>query len=265
MRFVLLFFLVLPLFAKPLITVSIAPQSFFVKQIAGDSVDINELILPNMDEHNLDFKPSIIKKLEKSDIYFTIGLEFENLIIDKFKSNFNLNIIATSKNKIHEHEHHHDHSHDPHIWLDPILVKDQINIIAKALIKQYPNNTKIYETNLIKFQKYIDDLDKEIKTILKNKKNTKFVVYHPSWDYFAKRYNLEQISIEVDGKEPKINDLKKLIMLIKKENINTIFIQPGFSQNAIKALAKENNIKLITLDHLARQWDKELLKIAKHI
>ena len=81
---------------KPIISVSIPPQSYFVRQITGDTLEINEIIPLNTDEHNFDFKPSTMKRLEKSDIYFTIGLEFEKPMLDKFKDMFkNLKIIDT--------------------------------------------------------------------------------------------------------------------------------------------------------------------------
>ncbi|EAI5316977.1 ABC transporter substrate-binding protein, partial [Campylobacter jejuni] len=118
-----------------LVSVSIAPQAFFVKKIAASTLDVNVILPPNSNEHNFEFKPSTMKKLEKSDIYFTIGLEFEKVFTDKFKQNFsklqvvnmqkNIALIQTHDTHEHSHEHeHHEHEHfDPHTWLDPILVQ----------------------------------------------------------------------------------------------------------------------------------------------
>ncbi|MCR2057219.1 zinc ABC transporter substrate-binding protein [Campylobacter helveticus] len=260
------------LMAKPVVSVSIAPQEFFVKKIAGDSVEINTLLPQNSDEHTFEFKASHLSKLEKSDLYFTMGLEFEKVFLDKFKRNFpNLSIVNTQKN-IHflefeeEHEHHdhdHDHAKDIHTWLDPILVKILATNIATALKEKYPQNAKIYEANLQKFHKELEQLNLQINEDLKGIKNRKFIVYHPSWAYFAKRYHLEQIPVEIAGKEPKISDLKRIIKKAREENIKVIFVQPGFPENAARVLAKECNARIAMINHLSKEWDKELLETTK--
>ena len=302
-------------FAKPLVSVSIPPQKYFVEKIAANTLDINVIIPASTDEHNFDFKPATMKKLEKSDIYFTIGLEFERVFADKFQSNFaNLQVIDTGKdlrNLATSHEHsenahksshdenahthlsdensqlndknshthnayeHHAHKHsnshethsekDPHIWLDPILVKIQASTIAKALIAKYPQNKALYEANLAKFQAELDALNAEISALFEKSKNKKFIIYHPSLAYFAARYHLVQIPVEIEGKEPKTNDLQRLVSVAKKENIKTIFVQKGFSQNAAKSLAKELKASIVELNHLSDDYSKNLLEIAKKI
>lgn len=293
-------------FAKPLVSVSIPPQKYFVEKIAANTLDINVIIPASTDEHNFDFKPTTMKKLEKSDIYFTIGLEFERVFADKFQSNFaNLQVIDTGKDlrnlkTLHEHSedahthlsgensqlndknshthnayerhaHKHSNSHethsekDPHIWLDPILVKIQANTIAKALIAKYPQNKALYEANLAHFQAELDALNAEISALFEKSKNKKFIIYHPSLAYFATRYHLVQIPVEIEGKEPKTKDLQRLVSVAKKENIKTIFVQKSFSQNAAKSLAKELKASVVELNHLSDDYSKNLLEIAKKI
>lgn len=294
-------------FAKPLVSVSVPPQKYFVEKITANTLDINVIIPAGVDEHNFDFKPATMKKLEKSDIYFTIGLEFERVFADKFQSNFaNLQVIDTGKDlrnlatshthskddhdEHHNHAGHDDHDHDehahgkdehhthkhsnshethgendPHIWLDPILVKIQASTIAKALIAKYPQNKALYEANLIKFQAELDALNAEISALFEKSKNKKFIIYHPSLAYFAARYHLVQIPVEIEGKEPKTKDLQRLMSVAKKENIKTIFVQKGFSQNAAKSLAKELKASVVELNHLSDDYSKNLLEIAKKI
>lgn len=294
-------------FAKPLVSVSVPPQKYFVEKIAANTLNINVIIPAGVDEHNFDFKPATMQRLEKSDIYFTIGLEFERVFADKFQSNFaNLQVIDTGKDlrnlkTLHEHskddhdEHHNhagydDHDHDehahgkdehhahkhsnshethsekdPHIWLDPILVKIQASTIAKALIAKYPQNKALYEANLAHFQAELDALNAEISALFEKSKNKKFIIYHPSLAYFAARYHLVQIPVEIEGKEPKTKDLQRLVSVAKKENIKTIFVQKGFSQNAAKSLAKELKASVVELNHLSDDYSKNLLEIAKKI
>ena len=215
-----------------------------------------------------------MKKLEKSDIYFTIGLEFEKVFTDKFKQNFsklqvvnmqkNIALIQTHDTHEHSHEHeHHEHEHfDPHTWLDPILVQTMALNIYDTLIQKYPQNENLYKENLDKFLAELDSLNLQIASKLEKLKNREFVVYHPSWTYFAKRYNLTQIPVEILGKEPKSKDLQKLITLMKDKNLKVIFVQNGFPENAAKTLAKECDAKIYKIDHLSYDWENELLKTA---
>ena len=283
---------------KPLVSVSIAPVSYFVQKIAQNSVDINLIIPPNSDEHTLDFKPSVVADLQKSAVYFTIGLEIEAILAQKFKG---IKIVDISEgvakiNDTHEHNHesHDSHSHkdshahdshesdshnreshahshdshsrkDPHIWLDPILVKTLAKNITNTLRKLYPQNAKFYAQNLADFEKELDSLHAQITQILSQSKHKKFIIYHPSLSYFAKRYNLTQIPVEILGKEPKARDLQDLITIAKKEQIRTIFMQKGFAQKSAQTLAKELGANVAQINHLSDEWDKEMLNIARQI
>ncbi|HEG0284987.1 TPA: zinc ABC transporter substrate-binding protein [Campylobacter coli] len=261
--------------AKPVVSVSIAPQAFFVKKIAGQSVIINTILPQNTDEHNFEFKPSTMKELEKSDIYFTIGLEYEKSYLNKIRQNFpKLKIIDTQENisllefeeydeNTPEEEHHEEHNVlDIHTWLDPVLVKIQAQNIYNALTKEYPHNKTMYQENLNTFLNELDHLDAKIQSKFNNKKEKEFIVYHPSWAYFAKRYGLVQIPVEINGTEPKIKELQKLIQKAKTKNIKIIFVQPGFPEDASKVLAKEIDANIVSINHLSEDWHNELLKTA---
>lgn len=262
----------LSLYAKALVSVSIAPQAYFVQKIAKDTLDVNIVIPPNANEHTFEFKPSGILKLEKSDIYFTANLEFEKIWILKLKDELkNTKIVSMQKDikllpmQEHAHEGHHHHGMDPHTWLDPLLVKTMAKNTALALIEQYPQNKAFYEQNLENFLKELDALNLKIQSVFKDIKSRYFLVYHPSWGYFAKRYDLIQVPIELEGKEPKPKDLQNLSKLIKKEQINTIFIPKAANNNTIKSIASTHNLKIIELDHLAYDFENTLLEDAKNI
>lgn len=260
------------LFAKPIVTTTILPTKFLVEQIANDTVQINTMIAKGADPHTYEPKTKQMELVEKSDIYFSVGSEFDKLWVKKFEKLYpNLLIVNTDENikKInyendeyneHEkdsHKEHSSHEHsglDIHIWLDPILMKTQALNIKNALSNKYPNNSKLYESNYEKLIQKIDEVDNYAKTKLKNVKNKKFIVYHPSWGYFAKRYNLIQIPIEFEGKEPKPSDLAKLINEANKENIKVIFVAPQFSKKSAKIVSEQTKAKIIEIDHLSENW-----------
>jgi zinc transport system substrate-binding protein len=88
------------------------------------------------------------------------------------------------------------------------------------------------------------------------------MVFHPSWGYFARAYGLEQIPIEVEGKEPKPAELKDLIDYAKKRDIKVIFVQPQFSRQAAQTIARSIGGQIAFLDPLAPDWPRNLREAA---
>ena len=143
---------------------------------------------------------------------------------------------------------------DPHIWLSPSLVKKQVTIITDVLSKIIPEKTSLFQENLKSFTRQIDTLDTDLRSTLKGKKGMRFMVFHPSWGYFADDYGLEQIAIESEGKEPKPAQLRKLIEHARKNDINVVFVQPQFSTKSATVVAREIGGEVIPVDPLAENW-----------
>ena len=285
MKSFLLFFTLLfssLLSATPTVTVSILPQKYFVEQIAKDFLHVNVMVTPGANQHTYEPKPAQMKELATSEAYFSIGDGFEKAWLPKFKnSNPKMLVVDTVKNieKIAMAEHHHEdekashtgethHDHeeealDPHVWLDPMLVKIQAKNIYDALVTLYPEHTQEFTKNYEAFIASIETLDRTIQNTLSEIKSRKFIVFHPSYGYFAKRYQLEQIAIEVSGKEPKPSELATIIKEAKEENAKIIFVAPQFSQKSALSIAKQINGKVVSIDPLAYAWSENLLSIAK--
>ena len=268
--------------SKPEITVNILPQKYFVEKIVKDKFEINVMVKPGSSPHNYEPKPSQMKSLVNSKAYFLVGDPFEQAWMDKFKQNAkNTLFVDTTKGiekiQMEEHNHHdeanvdakhdeHDHSgFDPHVWLDPLLVKIQAKNIYEAMVEIDSHNSDFYKTNYEEFIKELDTLDENIKTILSPYKDKAFMVFHPSWGYFAKRYDLEQISIEIEGKEPKPNELVELIEEAKKHDIKIVFVAPQFSQKSAKTISKNINANVVAIDPISGNWKESMLDTANQI
>ena len=246
--------------------VSIAPQKYFVEQIGRDLVDVQVMVQPGASPHTYEPKPLQMAALAKSELYFSIGVTFENVWLNKISaSNPNLRIIHTDENirkipmsghhhheithgeEIHNqesehdhHAHHHDGILDPHIWLSPPLVKIQALAILNALQEADPANSPKYESNYEEFISEIDLLHADLEKIFSGKRGTPFMVFHPSWGYFAEAYGIIQVPIEVEGKDPKPAQLMELIKYAQKREIKVIFVQPQFSFRNAEMIAKES-------------------------
>jgi len=270
----LLTFLPALLFGKVDVVVSILPQKTFVKKIAGDLVDVTVMVAPGSSPATYEPKPSQMKKITKAQIYFSIGVPFEKAWLPRFKAqNPNMLLYDTAKGikKLPMQEHNHSHHHhssstlDPHVWLSPTLVKIQAKNIADALKKIDPKHKTVYENNLNKFEQEIDELDGKLLKILKPCQGKAMMVFHPSWGYFAKEYGLEQIPVEVEGKEPKSKELVNIIHEAKEEGVKTVFVQPQFSKRTAKVIADSIGANIVEADPVAPNWAENLIQIAKNI
>ncbi len=264
--------------------VSVLPQKYFMQQICKDSINIEVMVAPGASPHTYEPKPSQMKKLAVSRAYFAIGMPFEVAWLDKFIGvNPQLKIVNTDAGieKIAMVEHHDEEEHhqpvaphaqepgrdglDPHIWLSPLLVKKQAVIMKEALAELFPDKAAFFQENLVAFTKEIDALDADLRSLLKGKEGMRFMVFHPSWGYFAKDYGLEQVAVEIEGKEPKPNQMGKLIQQAKAQNIHVIFTQPQFSTKSAKLLAGEISGEVVLIDPLAENWFQNMRQVAEKL
>ncbi|MEA2047009.1 MAG: zinc ABC transporter substrate-binding protein [Campylobacterota bacterium] len=265
------------IFANINAIVSILPQKTFVQAIGGDKVDVALMVQPGNSPHTYEPKPSQMIEITKADLYFAIDVEFENVWLPKFQSlNQKMKVIDLADNihKIdmgdaqceHDHDDHGDKGADPHIWTSPKNVKIMAKHIFEALSAVDISNTAYYKDNLNTFLQEIEETDTRIKEILASvKKDNKFMVFHPSWGYFAKAYHLKQIAVEVEGKEPKPKELIDLLKEAKEERVKAIFTQPEFSDTVAHIIAKELKIPVVKVSPLAADWSQNLINIAKTI
>lgn len=158
---------------------------------------------------------------------------------------------------------HHDHNGmlDPHIWLSPPLVKIQARAVLDALKMVDADHSSIYEKNYRAFIAEIDRLHADIEKVLSNKRESPFMVFHPSWGYFAKTYGLKQIAVEMEGKSPKPAQLAELIQYARKHEIKVVFVQPQFSVQSVEVIAREIGGNVIFIDPLALDWEKNLREV----
>lgn len=265
--------------------VSIAPQKYFVQQISKDLVDVHIMVPPGADPHTYEPRPQQMVAISKAKLYFAIGSEFEAANLANIVStNPKITVVHTDRGiqkipmagwrRSGEDEHHihrlhasedgrdKDNGLDPHIWLSPQLVKIQADNILHALEAADMANRSFYEENHKSFVAEIAELDRDLRTVFKGSSGLRFMVFHPSWGYFAQNYGLTQVPIEIEGKSPKPAQLEKLIRTAREGNIRVVFVQPQFSPKSAELLAGEIGGEVVWVDPLAENWLVNLREMA---
>ncbi len=263
---------------KPIVTVSILPQKYFIDRITNGKIDVNVMVPEGSDPHTYEPSAKQMQSLSNSSAYFRMGyIEFEHAWMTKFEAlNPKMKIVDLSKNadlimpeESHDHDHESDHHHhegaDPHIWSSPVEAKKMCSILFENLKALYPQYNDEFTANFNQLNQEIDSLDLYIKTQLAGLETRKFMIYHSALAYFARDYKLEQVAVEVDGKEPTPLDIKNIIELAKKENIKVIFAQKQFNTHNAEVLSNEINGKVVQVDPLGYDWMEITKKIADEI
>ena len=232
-------------FTEPLnIVASFYPIFEFVKQVGGDKVTITSLIPVGVEPH--DFEPTIqqIQNGESADIVFFNGLGFESSWISRINND---NIVDTSSGVNIAMT---GNTVDPHIWLDPILVKNQVKNIEEALIKLDPANKEYYEKSANNFSRELDSLDSFIRSILQTCDKKDFITFHDAFSYFANRYGLKQHSVQGASPEGEVlpQKMQEMIILAKDLGINIIYSEELVDPRFAEVIAQElPNGRVLTL------------------
>lgn len=235
------------------IAVSIVPQETFVKAVAGDLVDVVTMIPPGHSPANYQPTPKQMTKFSEAKVYFSIGVPTEkaNILpkIDDFNKAIKVVSLADIVGKVYPHryseevegheETQHDSGRDPHIWLSPKRVKVMIDAIKNELVDIDPENAAVYTKNAADYLDKLDQADNENKEIFSNLNGQSFIIYHPSFGYFADDYGLKMVTIEEEGKEATTKKLQDVIDFAKKERIKFVFYQDEFDGQQAETIAKE--------------------------
>ena len=193
------------------VAVSILPQKYFVERIGGDAVRVTVMVPPGADPHSYEPRPRQMTELSASALYLAIGVDFERAWLKRLRSanpDFEGRPHGRGDTEASDGSGRRGTAHgagepDPHIWLSPPLVKTLAGNILQALAAADPGNRAAYEERCARFLQQVEALDAELKTVFADRRGTRFIVLHPAWGYFADAYGLEQIPIEIEGKDPK--------------------------------------------------------------
>ncbi len=255
------------------ITVSIAPYSYFINTISGGDFEVNVMVPPGASPHSYEPYPDQLKKLENSLAYIANGyLDFELSWVDKFKDiNPRIPFITMTDSiplleSSHHHSDHgegenHDHSDvdeatgiDPHIWLSPgngLVIAREITDFLSML---NPGHSRLYNKNFELLADSIRQLDAEADSLFSLTGNKRFVIYHPNLAYLADDYSLVEEAIEREGKEPSSSVLGELVDIAEEEGIKTVFIQKEFDERYARSIARDLGAEVVVIDPLSENW-----------
>ena len=264
---------------KLTISVSILPQQWFVDQIGGDRVRTQAMVGSGDDPHTYEPSPQQMTNLAVSELYFTIGVEFEAVWLPRFESaNPNMKVVDTAAGielipAVDEHEHdaagaaentNIGTETDPHIWFSPLRMKQMAQTMAEAMKTADSQNADFYQANLEALLIKIDAIDAEVRKQLEGSKRDHFMVVHPAWGYVAEDYGLHMLAVEIGGNEPAPDTLSQIITLAREYEVNTLVIERGSNARLATSITEQAGIQsIVEWDPMAYDWTASMLMIAE--
>jgi zinc transport system substrate-binding protein len=205
---------------KVQVVASFFPVYDFSRKVAGDRAEVSVIVPAGVEPHDWEPTPKNIADAETADLIVYNGAGFEEWI-----SSINPKVAIDTSNGIElmdgephdeegEEEEHEESTLDPHVWLDPILAKKQVESIRDGLVQVDPANADYYRQNTEQYLSELDSLDQFIIDQLDNCEKVDFIAFHNAFSYFANRYNLTQHSVH-EGISPEGEVLPQRISEIK--------------------------------------------------
>jgi zinc transport system substrate-binding protein len=241
------------------VVATIFPLADFVKNVAGDNVEVVTLLPAGANPHTYDMTPRNVKSMADAKLLIMngAGLDFW---VEKVGAAGRSDLLVVDTSTTLEKEGlllagdaDDAGGHNPHFWLDPELAQKQVAAIAEALATADPTNKDVYLGNAAKYIDQLKSLDEEIRGVTDNFSNREFISSHPSWTYFAQRYGLVEAAVieQAPGREDySAKYTMKVIDAVKEHDVKVIFAEVQFSTKSADTIAYDTGAKVLLLDSI---------------
>ncbi len=279
----LLLTVLFPLFFVPsyadepsVVLVTIKPLVWVVEALAPTGTVVQTLVPNGQSPHDYQLRPADVARIQHSALLVWVGPGLEpwlDQIADRLPANRQLALLPHSfhdhASQVHNADEHDESAHehvenmmtaDPHIWLDPLALREKAMLVSQSLFQIYP--TKVNEINqrLAQFQQDMSALDKDIAAQFDPEPQKKlpqqgFVVYHDGYQRLIQRYHLNQRaavwhheSIPAGAKER-----AALLALLNSGDVKCLFYEPEHGRDAVNSWlgSAATKVKMVELDPLA--------------
>jgi ABC-type Zn uptake system ZnuABC Zn-binding protein ZnuA len=245
------------------VAATIFPLADLARQVGGERVTVVTLLPANASEHSFEPTPSLMRQVRGTRLLVKVGANLDPWADRLLRGQGSLpaTVVATegvrllpvAQQQLLQKRHDHDHGQgdDPHVWLDPVTVRDSlVPRLVAAMSRLSPSDAPLFRANGDRLRRDLTQLDQEFRNTVAALPRRDFIALHSAWGYLAQRYGLRQIAaVEAfPGKEPSARYLAALISLARRQGVRTIFAEPQLSDKAARTIAAEIGGSVLLLD-----------------
>lgn len=267
------------------VAVTVPPLAWLADEIGGDRVEVTVLLPPGTEPHAYEPSPREMAALDRATVFIAVGhpqLAFERRYVEPaLAARPEIAVVrlaggadggadgsgaegggVEADHQAEDEAAGHGES-DPHLWLSPARMRAAARELASVLAHIDRAGADGYRQRLTATERRIDEADRAAADLLAGLPRRRFLVVHPAWGAFAEHYGLEQVAIERHGKEPGPRELAERLDAARREGVGTVFVQQGFAERPARVIAEELDAEVVALDPLTRDWDDNLVVVAR--
>lgn len=231
---------------RPLVVATLHPIASVAEVVGGEAVRVLTLLPPGAHPDTYEARPRDAEALAGAELVVKVGGAADDWLPEKFAAP--VVVMTEDMELVAEHGHG---TGNPHVWLDPILVRDRLlPALTRALARIAPDSAEAIHARADAFADSLSALDMEIRAMLEDVPTRRFVAAHAAWPYFAERYGLEGLAAvhESPGVEVGTRGLARLVAAARSAGVRAVIAEPQLGRAGVDALAAELDARVEMAD-----------------
>ena len=239
---------------RPQVAAAFYPLFEAAQRVGGDRVQVRNLTPAGSEPHDLELSSRQVDRIEDADVLVFLGRGFQPALekaADRAKG-AKVDVLGAVGSLLPAPVGDADLEIDPHVWLDPRLMRAMVARVATALSEADPPNAGAYEANAVAYSGELDGLDASFRQGLAQCERRVMVTSHDAFGYLARAYDLTQDAIAglEPESEPTPQRLAELAAKVRADGTKTIFYETLVSPKVAQTLAREAGVGTAVLDPL---------------
>jgi len=230
----------------------------FVRQVAGDHMDVIDLVPVGEHGHDWDPEPGTVQELDTADgfVYLREFSSWQDDAAAELENDDDVVVIEASEGiEFFDSPAEDD---DEHWWMDPIECQTGVENIAEGISEIDPDHADDYEANASEFNEELEELDEEFQDIVDRAELNEIVVgTHDSFQWWNRRYDIDIYSpvgtSPDDAASPQ--DVQEIEELIDEFGVEHVLYDVGEPATLAEDLAAETGAEVLPLSPVETQID----------
>ena len=253
------------------VVTSIAPLAMIVSQLGGDRVLAHSILPPGADPHVFEPRPSDAKDVREAGLVVLLGSAIDDWLGGGIPVSADTSVVRLAPDEggaaHHDHGGHldddqgrhgdDDREHDPHVWLDPVWVRDRaLPALHRAFVAADPEGAPRYGVAARAMAEDLTNLEDDIREMLVKAPVRVFFAWHPAWGHFAHRFGLRSAGVvgEGEGREPSLRAMVDAVSAARASGVRAVLVEPQVDPRPARVLAAELGVAVVTVDPLGDAW-----------
>jgi zinc transport system substrate-binding protein len=239
------------------------PLAEAARQVGGSVVRVRDITPAGVEPHDLELKPSDVGLIRSADLILHLGGGFQPALEDAIETIPDPTVAVdllhgiSLRKGVEEGE-----PTDPHVWLDPLLMKQIVERVTAEMSKRLPAEGSLFESRASVYASALEELHRSFEETLGTCERREVVTSHAAFGYLAARYGLEQIAISgvTPEAEPSPRRLEDVARLAEQRGVTTIYFETLVSPRVAEAIARIVGARTAVLNPLEGLTTDELSK-----